>query len=435
MNLLKEQTVTGQSHRAGLLHKAYEIATTCAVPLVAAGLLASHRGRRRLSERFGSWKPVGGVDWWLHGASVGEVQGVLPLIQKIKQERRGEKILLTATSPTGLERGQSAVDQVRLLPIDAPFLVRRALRQVGPKRFVLSETELWPALIAETLKLGIPCHIINGRISDYTLKFYRAFNNLFAPLLSKFLSVSVADDQQRGRFISLGIDPHRIHVIGHTKYDSDPKYNGEDARRTARERFFPGISDETPILVLGSLREGEEQVWFPALKNAWSAGANLKVIIAPRHGEKFDFFWSKISEVGMTSKRWTSGEGALSTDYQVLLLDTLGVLEQAYAASDLAFVGATLVDIGGHNPFEPAMYRVPVVVGPYTSVIREPVSLMNERGGIIEVRDQRGVSEILSRLTSGDPTLNTVGQAGYAVSVGQRGACKRALEVIQQSES
>jgi 3-deoxy-D-manno-octulosonic-acid transferase len=435
MNLRIRQTATGRIAKNSLMYAAYCAATTCAVPLVTVGLLASARGRRRLGERFGSWRPVGEVDWWLHGASVGEVQGLLPFIREIRSARGSDKVFLSATSPTGLERASGTVDQARLLPLDTPLLTKRCLAKVRASRFVLSETELWPALITGVLRQGVPCHIINGRISDYTLKTYRAFRGLFAPLLNNFCSISVPDEEQRQRFLSLGIDPESLHVIGHTKYDSSPRLSGEDFRSRAREKFFPGIKNETPIIVLGSLRNGEEQVWFPALKSAWDSGLKFKVIIAPRHAERFDYFWGEVASLGRLAARWSSGIGTQLGDYDVLLLDTFGVLEEAYAGGDLAFVGATLVDIGGHNPFEPAMYRVPVVVGPYSSVIREPVSLMRERGGIIEVQDSSELLALLKRVCAGEPELHRVGQAGYAVFASQRGASGRALEVIRHSEA
>jgi 3-deoxy-D-manno-octulosonic-acid transferase len=187
--------------------------------------------------------------------------------------------------------------------------------------------------------------------------------------------------------------------------------------------------------VLGSLRNGEEQVWFPALKSAWDSGLKFKVIIAPRHAERFDYFWGEVASLGRSAARWSSGISSELGEHDVLLLDTFGVLEEAYAGGDLAFVGATLVDIGGHNPFEPAMYRVPVVVGPYSSVIREPVSLMRERGGIIEVQDSSELLALLKRVCAGEPELHRVGQAGYAVFASQRGASGRALEVIRHSEA
>lgn len=428
MNLPNERIATG------LLHKLYGAATTAALPLATVGLLVSARGRRRLGERFGDWGSVGGCEWWLHGASVGEVQGLVPFIRRIRAESADSRIFLTATSPTGLERAGDLVHQARLLPLDAPVLVRRALARVECARFVVSETELWPSLLTEVQRRGIPCHMINARISDYTRRWYQLLSPVFSPILRRFTSISVPDEEQRERFVSLGVDSGNVHVTGHTKYDAQPKFLAQGAREKARDLFFPGIDGNTPLIVLGSLREGEERFWFPALRRACEAGMSFRVIVAPRHAERFDFFWREIASLNQSAVRWSAGDMPASQVHEVVLLDTMGMLEQAYAAADLAFVGATLVDIGGHNPFEPAMYRVPVVVGPYTSVIRQPVSLMRDRGGILDVSSERDIFEVLSRLAAGAARLREAGERAFGVYAEHAGASVRVHEIIRSSE-
>lgn len=417
----------------GIPHKLYTAIGTLALPLIIAALGASKRGRRRFLERFGRWGLDGEIDWWLHGASLGEVQGLIPFIEALK-EGAPSRMLLTATSPTGLDRGALRVNEARLLPIDLPFLLRSALDSIKVKRFVLSETELWPNLLFELQRRGTACHLINARISDYTIKWYSGLGGVFTPILRRFHSISVPDDEQRARFLELGVDPFRLHVTGHTKYDVAPRFKLDDGRLSLRERFFPGISNETPILTLGSLREGEEKLWFSALKRAFDGGAKLRVIVAPRHAERFEDFWRALTSLGRPAARWSLGprQAQDAKPHEVLLLDTLGVLEEAYAASDLAFVGATLVDIGGHNPFEPAMYRVATVVGPYISVIREPVAIMRGNGGIIELSSgsDEELDLIISRLVKGDNQLTAIGQAGYAAWAGCRGAVARVISVI-----
>jgi len=418
----------------GPLAKAYRFAATCAIPFVAAGLLASPRGRRRYSERFGDWGLLAPIGWWLHGASVGEVQGLIPLIRQIHASGIKDRILLTATSPTGLERGKDLVQETRLLPLDAPYLVARALRNVAFDRFIISETELWPELIRQVLALGSPCHIINGRVSDYTVKRYLGLRGLFAPLLARFVSVSVPDEEQRARFAELGVDVARIHVTGHTKYDTEPKYDGEELRHEMRRAFFPACPIDTPIITLGSVRPGEEGYWFEAFKRIWSEGQRCKVIVAPRHSERFGYFWEEVRKLPVGCVRRSDGPIMTGRDHDLLLLDTMGELEMAYAAADLAFVGATLVNIGGHNPLEPAMYGAPVVVGPHHSVIREVVAEMRARGGICEVANDQDTYAILRRLCSGDDRLKEIGQAGRSVWEYHRGSSARVYGVVSESE-
>lgn len=419
----------------GALHRAYSAVVTCAIPLIAAGLLFSKRGRRRLSERFGSWGTPFEVGWWFHGASVGEVQGVLPLVSAVHHQTPSEQVLLTATSPTGLERGGRSFNQHRLAPIDAPILVSRAMRSVSFNRFVLSETELWPNLLQAVFKNGAPAHIVNGRISDYTYNRYKYLRAVFAPLLRGFTSVSVADAAQRERFVSLGVAPERVHVTGHTKYDVSPRFAGEQARHEARQSFFPAGPSDLPIVTLGSIREGEEGPWFRALCRIWAEGGQVRVIVAPRHAERFEYFFDRMSSLPVEVARWSTRKGAGAADCRALLLDTMGILERAYAASDLAFIGATLVDIGGHNPFEPAMYGVPVVVGPYTSVIREPVNQLRARQALLDVRTEDDIYDVVRALVSGRTRLSKAGQDGQLVWAAHQGAAQRVLSVILQSEA
>lgn len=418
----------------GPLTKLYNLAVSCLVPVIAVVLLAFPRGRRRYSERLGDWGSIAPITWWFHGASIGEVQGLLPLISAVRSQTTAERLLLTATSPTGLERGALAVDFTRLLPLDAPFLVRRAMHGVTFDRFVLSETELWPALLREVLSRGAPCHIVNGRISDYTFFWYRSLRGVISPLLRQFASVSVPDETQKARFVELGVAPERVHVTGHTKYDRSPRFDGNEARLGARRRLFGQIEDSAPVVVLGSIRPGEEKFWLEPLRRLWEGGRSCKVVVAPRHAERFEYFWDAIQSLPVGSARFSAGPMPEFRSCDVLLLDTMGDLEEAYAAADLAFVGATLVNIGGHNPFEPAMYGVPVVVGPYTAVIRELVMELSASEAIIRVRTEAEIEIILNQLCSGSAALRALGLRGKGVWQTHQGSSRRVVDVIMTSE-
>lgn len=412
----------------GILTSAYRVVTTVAAPLVAVGMACNARGRRRYGERFGFWDAVPHVQWWMHGASVGEVQGLLPLVSEVRSARGGEKILLTSTSPTGLDRAGEAVDFCRLLPIDAGVCVRRALRQVGgADRFVLAETELWPTALAELLAQRIPVHIVNGRISDYTLAWYRRLSPVFAPLLSRVASVCVADESQRERYLELGVRREVIHVTGHTKYDTEPKVLSDEARASLRREFFKDDTKDIPIVVLGSLRPDEEAGWLRGILSIVEQGGRIRVVLAPRHMEKVEYFSERLEGAGLSWRLWSDTNRGAS---DVVLLDTMGRLEHAYAIAELAFVGGTLVDIGGHNPLEPAMYGVPVVVGPYSSVIRDVVQELRADNAIIEVSGTAELDTVLDRVMARDPELKDVGARGRSVWLRHRGASKRVLSVI-----
>ena len=269
------------------LHSGYSFAELRAVPLVLYGLLVSllapvavvvglllRRGRVRPLERLGFWKPAPICDWWFHGASVGEVAGIIPILKALKTNTPTTRILVTTTSPTGLVGAEGIADEVRLLPFDSPWCIARAMRRIPAKNLVISETELWPTLIAEATQAGMTLYLINGRISDYTAKSYRYLQFLFAPLLSTFHRIFVVANRDRERLLSLGAPADRIEVVGNTKYDITPTITESAEKVALRERLFPDLvtgvsnpadkkhSSSTKIVVLGSVRPGEETDWF-----------------------------------------------------------------------------------------------------------------------------------------------------------------------------
>jgi 3-deoxy-D-manno-octulosonic-acid transferase len=295
---------------------------------------------------------------------------------------------------------------------------------------VVCETELWPVLLHEVGRRGIPAHVVNGRISDYTVRWYERIASMIQPMMRQFRSISVPSEAQRERYIALGARSEAVVVTGHSKYDAEPRIGTDEARAAVRREFFPRASSDTPVVVLGSVRPGEERWWFEGFLEQRRRGASLKLVVAPRHAEKFSYFAEAIASLHVPYKRWTEREGSAEGDVDIVLLDTMGKLEEAYAIADLAFVGATFVDVGGHNPMEPAMYGVPVVVGPHVSVIRDIIEDMRGSGGVIEESDAAGIAQLLERTVGRDPLLKELGRAGQAVWQRHRGASQRILSVI-----
>lgn len=426
MSSLSEQIATS------LLGRGYQVATTVAGPLVAAGLLLSKRGRIRFGERFGGWEPLTApVSWWFHAASVGEVQGVIPILRKMRELYPEEGTLLTCTSPTGLDRAGNLVSNRRILPIDSPWCIRRALLRVGQPHLVFTETELWPELLRQALSRGLRCHIINGRISDYTVAWYRRLSPLLSPLLKQVSSVSVVDHTQAERFLSLGIAPERLSVTGHTKYDVHVAPLSIEERQALRQNFFGDGNGEERVVTLGSIRPGEEGVWFDAFQQLRARNLPLRLIVAPRHAERFEFFARELEKRSIRYRRYSHLSEDGNSSCSVVLLDAMGVLPQAYAVSDLAFIGATLVDIGGHNPLEAAVYGVPVCVGPYTSVIAGVVSELDSAHGVVKVSTQHDVTSLLERLVHSPATIQSIGVNAERVARHHQGASQRVLSVLR----
>jgi 3-deoxy-D-manno-octulosonic-acid transferase len=299
------------------------------------------------------------------------------------------------------------------------------------KRFVVSETELWPILLHEVARRDIPAYVVNGRISDYTLRWYEQIESLVEPLMRGFRSICVPNKMQADRYIALGAQPEAVVVTGHSKYDTDPRITSDEERVSIRRELFPKADGAVPIVVLGSIRPGEERYWFDAFAGQRQRGAKVKMVVAPRHAERFSYFSEQLTSTGLPFARWSERDTWGEVDNDIVLLDTMGKLEEAYAVASLAFVGATLVDVGGHNPIEPAMYAAPVVVGPYISVIEDVIDEMRGCAGVIEVSSASDIATVVERVVKYDPKVTQVGMAGRGVWQRHRGAAQRIASAVR----
>ncbi|MCO6431856.1 MAG: hypothetical protein J5J00_13435 [Deltaproteobacteria bacterium] len=410
-----------------MLNAAYSAFTALLSGAVLPLFLASERGRSRLAERFGCWNLICGEPLaWFHGASVGEVNGLLPLIGEYRKRNPSEKILLTATSSTALERLPDAVTHARLLPFDSNFWIRKALRQISITKFIVSETELWPGLISQLHRKGVPCYLVNGKLSDFTWPRYRRLRFIFGPVLRKFSKIMVTGAKAANRFQELGVAKEKIFVTGNSKYDQPPAItDGAQADRLRRELF---LSDGA-VVVLGSIRPSEERYWFPPIKEALESGAALNVVVAPRHKEKFEYFADELKRSGIPFKRWSEMGGSAASE-RVVLLDTMGVLSGIYAIADLAFIGATLVDLGGHNPLEAAQYKVGVCMGPYATNIKDVFDELLSKDALYLVKSRDDVAALIHKLLKERASLKVKGSRAFEVWQANFGATERILEKL-----
>lgn len=396
---------------------------TCLLSLALFPLFMTRpRGRYRIWERYGRWGSGQDEVIWFHGASAGEMNGIVPVMRSMREHYPGLCFLATCTSPSGLDVAAQHAELRYLLPFDSGAWIGGALRRVRPKLFVFAETELWPGLLARLEREGVPSAMINARISDFSIGHYRLARPLVAPALRRLSCILTASEEARTRLIELGADPSVTEVCGNSKYDLKPSLSGERERGELRARFF---EDGAPVLVLGSLRPGEEDLWFPALAEAYAQGKRLNVIVAPRHREKFDYFADRLSSSGLSFRRWSGGASAQAP---VVLLDAFGVLEQAYSFADLAFVGATLVNIGGHNPLEPAAYGVAVALGPYAQNVRDIRAELERRGACLALSDRATIGHAIELVASRSRDLSEMGQRAREVWAANHGASARIVD-------
>lgn len=370
-----------------------------ALPPLLLRSLFSGRWRRALPDRLTLsrlpfYGEVAQQCIWLHGASLGEVAGLKPIVELLYRDYPWMRVVVTTTSETGKQEVEKweFEQEVYNLPFDHPWLMRRAFNRFNPFALVVAETELWPNLFFTAAKRGVRVVIVNGRISDRTFPRYRALKGFVSAMLKKVEKIFVQSSIDYDRFIALGVEPSRVQLSGSTKLARDlPVAPIEDERRALFSQL--GLDPDKPCFVAGSVRTTEDEQVIRAYRAALNVVPDLQMIIAPRHPERF----SRVEDLlfGFDLPFNKRSLGVPDSVKPVLLWDTVGELSTAYSVANFSFVGGSLVNVGGHNPFEPAAYKVPVLMGPSIQNVREMAEKLIAAGGMIVVKD---VEDLAQRL-------------------------------------
>lgn len=392
-------------------------------------LIRDGRGRGGWSSRYGfipeeirkAVEPAGCL--WLHAASVGEV-GVLARIVPSLQNLTPElPIIISTVTSTGRNRAMQLFgDQANLvyLPLDAPMIVRRTIRALHPQVLVIAETELWPNLISQAVEYGTGIMLVNGRVSKAAFGRYRIARGVVARMLAGIDKLCVKSDEDLERFIELGAPASSVHVTGDLKSEPLPGVVDATVAERRSRRNLPG---DRPIFTAGSTRQGEETLLLDAFENVAGRLPDLLMVIAPRHPQRTAEVEEILRSRGISYLLRTDNQkGHYFSDEQVLLLDTIGELEGFYAASDLAFVGGSLVPLGGHNLLEPALYGVPVLFGPHTGNTGSADMLLLEAGGGKRVEGPVDLADSVVDLIENEQRRIEMGSAARQVVKSSRGA-------------
>ncbi len=388
--------------------------------------------RRRWRERLGhdAHPPApGGV--WVHAVSVGEVQAALPLLQWLLSHEPHWEITVTTTTPTGAQRVVELLgDRVhhRYTPFDLPGIVARVLDQRRPRLLVIFETELWPNLLDACRCRNIPLVLANGRLSERSLKGYQRLQPLVAETLAAFTWVTAQSNRDATRFLALGADPARVVVTGNIKFDATVPHDLAIQASALRLKW----GDQRPVWIGASTHEGEETLLLQAHRQLLQVFPDALMILAPRHPERFSKVAGLIENAGFPFAR-RSREGVAEPRHPVFLLDRLGELLLAYAASDVACVGGSWVPVGGHNLLEPASLGVPVLFGPHTGNFVEIAALLEEAGGGVRVQTADQLVERLRTWFANPLERTRVGHNGQRAVAANRGALERLVGLLKNS--
>ncbi|UCG39196.1 MAG: 3-deoxy-D-manno-octulosonic acid transferase [bacterium] len=396
------------------------LAVMVTLPGVIYQLLFVGKRRRGIAQRFGAAPSAGGKTVWVHAVSVGEVRAVSPMLWLLEEDDRARgRVFLSTVTPTGQDTARkecSFAASIFFFPLDLPLVIGRALDRVRPEIFITAETEIWPNFFAACFRRRIPVVVVNGRISDHSFSRYVRFSWFFSPILKKVDLFLMQSEEDASRIIRIGARPGSVEVTGNTKYDRLPLHVPipEAVRAWARKGF---------LLVAGSTHNGEESILLDLLK-AQGEG-DLRLALVPRHPERFDEVASLLRRRGVPFTRYSETASGGEPSGNVLLVDAMGVLDGFYEMGDLAFVGGSLVPVGGHNLLEPAMHGVPVLTGPHVQNFRDIAALLIEKGGCTVVEDADSLSRAVRDLRNRPADLKEMGASAKGASSEATGASGR----------
>lgn len=414
-----------------MLHFLYSLVFRIALPFVLLRMWWGGRGndeaRTGWQQRVGfvprSEQPV----IWVHAVSVGETIAAAPLVKALLQRIPETPILMTAMTQTGLARARAMFgDQVRYAysPYDTPGAVRRFLARVNPCALVIMETELWPNMITLSHDRDVPMFLINARLSERSAQGYERVSSLVTPLLNSITWIAAQADDDAGRFLRIGAQADTVSVTGSIKFDVDISDGLRDAARALRARF----GRERPVWIAASTHRGEDEQVLEAHRKLLAEHPDCLLVIVPRHPERFETVATLVADQGFSLARRSLDESPAQT--QVYLGDTMGELLMLYGATDIAFVGGSLIERGGHNPLEPAAWGVPVLSGPHVFNFETIYNGLRARDGVYITPGSDDLATHLHELIIDREAANRAGANALAVVEANRGALERVVEGI-----
>ncbi|WDE05576.1 lipid IV(A) 3-deoxy-D-manno-octulosonic acid transferase [Thalassomonas viridans] len=421
-------------HLALLLYRLFLLINLPVLIIVLLIRSTKHKAyRQRLSERLGlvpaQVKP-GGI--LIHAASVGEVMALKAFVEQVLTTYPNTPVTLTTFTPTGSEQVKKLFkDRVQhcYLPLDIWPCTTLFLRKLAPKAMVFMETELWPGLLSQSAGKNIPLLLINGRLSENSMKSYRKLSWLITPALQCFAAILPQSGQHRDNFLRLGADPKTCTVSGNLKYDISvtPEISSKQAELS---RLMAG---RKPVWIAASTHEGDEQLILQTYQKLCVNTPELLLVLVPRHPERFEKVHRLCLDAGLSVKKRSAAQ-ILDSGDQVWLLDTLGELMAAYALSDIVTIGGTFSHIGGHNPLEPALFKKPVIVGHDMGNFAEIHQQFTREQAVIQLSAEKDTSTQLANqvqvLLDSPEQAKALGDNAYHIVQQNQGASSASVQTL-----
>lgn len=371
---------------------------------------------------------------WIHAVSVGETEAATALVSRLITEIPDCQILFTNTTPTGaatarlrfadlIEKGQ--LDQT-YIPYDLPCMQRHFLEVNAINAVVIMETEIWPNLLHVCQQRAVPVILANARLAERSQARYAKLSGFTRQVFNQFSAIIAQTPLDADRFKALGVAPSRVHSGGNLKCDHD----GGEISLSEVEQWQERLGRTRPTWVAGSTHEGEEEILLAAHRHVIEAEHNALLIMVPRHPERFDSVFKLCESSGFMTERFSEVTGKVAANTQVLVLDKMGLLLHAYAATQVSFVAGTLMPIGGHNILEPARFAKPVIVGIETFKIEHLMQVFVASDAVIIVKDAADLSNSVLDLLQNKTRADALGERAKQILIENQGASQRHIDVI-----
>ncbi len=423
------------------MYFAYSLLTLLALLLVSPYFVYQALGHKKyvggLRQRLGklplSLNVDGDESIWIHAVSVGEALTARALVADLRIRYPRLLVFLSTTTLAGQQvaRGVQGIDAVFYFPFDWAFILRRTLQVIRPRIFVMMETEIWPNLLRLCRARGIRTVLVNGRISARSYPRYRLIRPFFRRVLDHVDSFCMQSEESARRIIDLGADPSRVTVTGSLKFDSlrapSPAAHGRPRARVLR--FFR-VPPRRIVIVAGSTMRGEEAGVLGAFSRIKAMSPGALLILAPRHPERFADVERLARDAGFLTARRTELPIDADPRADVVILDTVGELAELYQVATAVFVGGSLVDHGGHNVLEPAVFGKAVAFGSYMQNFEEIAEAFVSNGAAMQVQSERELADGLVALVRDPVRRARLGAAARALVEANRGSRDKTLEAI-----
>jgi 3-deoxy-D-manno-octulosonic-acid transferase len=418
----------------------YAIALAAVSPMVIYRMLRHGRYRRGIRDKLlglsstSARRLRGGARCvWIHAVSVGEVNLLPRLVQRFEAAHPDCKVVLSTSTDSGYDLAvqRFGVERVFFCPLDFTWAVSRTLRNLAPEQLVLAELELWPNLIRLAGENGCRVAVVNGRLSDRSARRYQQFARLTRPTFARLDWVGCQDADTLKRFADCGTSPSNLQVTGSLKFDDAPQ-RGDDVSVQSRSQWA-GVDPWHRVWVVGSTSPGEEKMALNIYNSLRVDHPELRLVLVPRHRERFDAVAELIRRSGLSAHRRSAGQSQHRRDWtadRVILVDTIGELRAWWGVGQIATVGGSFGSRGGQNMLEPAGYGNAVSFGPDTRNFKDIAGRLIEGGGAVRVKDEAELQQFVHRCLTDIPAANALGRAASGVVESQRGATEKTIAAL-----